>query len=74
VAEAFGTLRYRELAGFVLYSLRTSMTMAAPSAVFLDPADWWADVLARDRDEVGEGEEPATADAEGLRRFLEDDV
>jgi hypothetical protein len=32
---------------------------------------WWADVLARDRDDVDEGEEPATADAEGLLRFLE---
>jgi hypothetical protein len=28
-------------------------------------------VLARDPDEMEEGEEPATADVEGLRRFLE---
>ena len=35
---------------------------------------WWADVLARDPDELEEDEEPATADVEGLRRFLEGDV
>ena len=28
----------------------------------------------RDPDELGEGEEPATADVEGLRRFLEGEV
>jgi hypothetical protein len=39
-----------------------------------DTRDWWTDVLARDRDELDEGEEPATANTEGLRRFLEDDV
>ena len=32
---------------------------------------WWEDVLARDPDDLGEGEEPAPARAEGLRRFLE---
>ena len=37
-------------------------------------ADWWADVLARDPDDMEEGEEPATADVEGLRRFLEGEV
>ena len=35
---------------------------------------WCVDTLARDPDELNEGEEPATADAEGLRRFLEADV
>ena len=31
-------------------------------------------MLARDPDEMEEGEEPATADVEGLRRFLEGEV
>ena len=31
-------------------------------------------MLARDPDELEEGEEPATADADGLRRFLENEV
>jgi hypothetical protein len=39
-----------------------------------DTQAWWADVLARDPDELGGDEQPATADVEGLRRFLEDDV
>ena len=39
-----------------------------------DTQAWWADTLARDPDELGEGEEPATADVEGLRRFLEGEV
>ena len=39
-----------------------------------DTQTWWADTLARDPDELGDGKEPATADVEGLRRFLEGDV
>jgi len=35
---------------------------------------WWADVLARDPDELEEDEELATADVEGLRGFLEGEV
>jgi hypothetical protein len=35
---------------------------------------WWMDVLAEEPDEMSEGEEPATADVEGLRRFLEGQV
>ena len=31
----------------------------------------WEDVLARDPDELEEEEEPATADAERMRRYLE---
>jgi len=34
----------------------------------------WADRLARDPDKLGEDEQPATADVEGLRRFLEGEV
>jgi hypothetical protein len=39
-----------------------------------DTQQWWADTLARDPAELEEDEEPATADAEGLRRFLEGEV
>ena len=39
-----------------------------------DTQTWWADTLACDPDELGEGKEPATADVEGLRRFLEGEV
>ena len=34
----------------------------------------WADVLASDPEELEEDEEQATANAEGLRRFLEEEV
>ena len=36
-----------------------------------DTQAWWADGLAGDPDELGEGEELAVTDVEGLRRFLE---
>jgi hypothetical protein len=36
VSESFGTLRYGRLAEVLLYSIRRTMTMAGPSAVFLD--------------------------------------
>jgi hypothetical protein len=39
-----------------------------------DTQAWWADVLARDVDELPEDGIPATADGEGLRRFLEAEV
>ena len=39
-----------------------------------DTRDWCADMLAREPDELEEGEEPATADETGLRRFLEGTV
>jgi hypothetical protein len=39
-----------------------------------DTQAWWADVLARDPDEMEEGEESVTADVEGMRRFLEGEV
>jgi hypothetical protein len=41
------------------------------AALCEDTRDWWADVLAREPDDLDEGEEPVSADAEGLRRFLE---
>jgi hypothetical protein len=36
-----------------------------------DTQEWWDDTLKLKPDELEEDEEPATADAEGLRRFLE---
>ena len=42
VAESFGTLRYGKLAEVLLYTVRSTMTLAGPSAVFVDPnvEDW----------------------------------
>ena len=37
VSQWFGTLRFGRLAEVLLYSVRSSMTLAGPSAVFLDP-------------------------------------
>jgi hypothetical protein len=37
VSESFGTLRYGRLAEMLLYTVRRTMTLAGPSAVFLDP-------------------------------------
>ena len=37
ISESFGTLRYGRLAEVLLYTVRRTMTMAGPSAVFLDP-------------------------------------
>ena len=39
-----------------------------------DTRGWWADTLAGGPDALNEGGEPPTANAEGLRRFLEADV
>jgi hypothetical protein len=55
----------------LLGSRRNDAYEAALVALREDTREWWAEVLARDPDELDEGEEPATADAEGLRRFLE---
>jgi hypothetical protein len=47
---------------------------AALAALREDTREWWADLLAHDPDELEEDEAPATADADGLRRFLETEV
>jgi hypothetical protein len=39
-----------------------------------DTQSWWADILALKPDELEEDEQPATADDDGLRRFLEERV
>jgi hypothetical protein len=58
----------------VLGSLRNDAYEAALAELREDTQSWWAGTLARDSDELGENEEPATADAQGLHRFLEAEV
>jgi hypothetical protein len=58
----------------LLASRRNDAYEAALAGLREDTQAWWADVLARAPDELGEDEQPATADVEGLRRFLEDEV
>ena len=58
----------------VLGSRRNDAYEAALAELREDTQSWWADTLARDPDELAEDEEPATADADGLRRFLETEV
>jgi hypothetical protein len=54
-----------------LGSRRNDPYEAALAALHDGAREWWADALARDPADLGEGEAPATDDAEGLRRFLE---
>jgi hypothetical protein len=58
----------------LLGSKRNDAYEAALAALREDTQQWWADVLARAPDELEEDEVPATADAEGLRRFIEGEV
>ncbi len=39
-----------------------------------DTQEWWSDRLAREPEELDEGEEPATPDRDGLRQFIEGQV
>ncbi|MBM3758419.1 MAG: hypothetical protein FJW38_31155 [Acidobacteria bacterium] len=58
----------------LLGSRRNDRYEAALAALRGDTRDWWADTLARDPEDLGEGEEPATPDEDGLPRFLEGTV
>jgi hypothetical protein len=58
----------------LLGSKRNDAYEASLAALREDTQTWWGDTLAADPDELGEGKEPATADVEGLRRFLEGEV
>ena len=58
----------------LLGTKRNNAYEAALAALREDTQAWWSHMLARDPDELGEDEVPATADAEGLRRFLEAEV
>jgi hypothetical protein len=64
----------RKLSLDLLNSSRNDPYEAAMAALREDTQQWWADTLARDPDELEEDEEPFTADAEGLLRFLEGEV
>jgi hypothetical protein len=58
----------------LLGSKRNDAYEAAVAALRQDTQAWWTDTLAGDPDELEEGEELATANVEGLRRFLEGEV
>ena len=58
----------------LLNSRRNDPYEAATAALREDTQQWWADTLARDPTDLEEDEEPFTADAEGLRSFLEGEV
>jgi len=58
----------------LLGSRRNDAYEAALAALREDTQAWWAEVLARDLDELEEDEATATPDADGLRRFLKDEV
>ena len=69
-ADEAMTRRALELLG----SKRNDAYEAGLAALREDIQSFWADRLARDPDKLGEDEQPATADVEGLRRFLEGEV
>jgi hypothetical protein len=58
----------------LLSSRRNDAYEAALAALREDTQTWWADTLDCDPDELEEDEQPATPDAEGLRRFIENQV
>ena len=58
----------------LLDSPRNDACEAALAALRQDTREWWEGFLTRDPDELDEDEEPATADAESLRRFLEREI
>jgi hypothetical protein len=58
----------------LLGSRRKDAYEAALAALREDTQAWWAEVLAPDPDELEEDKAPATADAKGLRLFLEAEV
>jgi hypothetical protein len=58
----------------LLNSKRNDAYEAALGALRGDTQQWWAEVLTSDPDELEEDEEPATADTDGLRRFLDEQV
>ncbi len=58
----------------LLNTNRNDAYEVALAALCDDTRESWEDVLARDPDELEEEEEPATADAERMRRFLEREI
>jgi hypothetical protein len=70
--EADETMTRRALD--LLGTRRNDAYEAALAELRDDTQAWWKEVLGRDPNEVEDGEEPATADVESLRRFLEGEV
>jgi hypothetical protein len=58
----------------LLGTKRNDAYEAALAALREDTQAWWTDMLVRNPDELEEDEAPATADADGLHRFLETEV
>jgi len=58
----------------LLGSGRNDAYEAGLAALREDTRDWWQEMLGCDADEMDEGEEPVTADGDGLRRFIEREV
>jgi hypothetical protein len=58
----------------LLGSRRNDRYEAALTELREDTREWWADVLARGPGELDEAEDSPTADADGLRRFLESEA
>jgi hypothetical protein len=57
-----------------LRSRRNDAYQVALAELREDTQGWWADTLKLKPHELAQDEEPATADPEGLRRFLEEKV
>jgi hypothetical protein len=58
----------------MLGSARNDAYETALAKLREDTQGWWADTLALKPDELEEDEQPATADVDGLHRFLEEKV
>jgi hypothetical protein len=58
----------------VLGTSRNDAYEAALAELREDTRQWWMQVVDCDPEDFEEGEEPATADTEGLHRFLKDEV
>jgi len=58
----------------ILARRSSSAYARALAALRDDTQQWWADQLACDPADHGEGQRPYAADAEGLRRFLETEI
>ena len=53
----------------LLGSRRSDAYETAMAALREETREWWADILARDPDELEEDDEPPTDDPKGLLRF-----
>ena len=58
----------------ILGGKRTDAYEAALAVLREDTQEWWSDQLAREPEELDEGEESAAADREGLRQFIDGEV